>query len=109
VEKDQRGFALPGGGVIRLLPEGFCALFLPAEMLPAPLLTPPAPLPLAPLPVVLLPAVLPVVVPFTDEPLADGPPVPLCADAKGPVTASAAPAASATERMIVAGFMVWFP
>jgi hypothetical protein len=105
---DQRGALLgvPGGGVIRLLPEGFAALFLPAEILPASLLTPPVLL----LPVVLLPA-RPVVVPFMEEllvlPLAEDPPaaeLPLvpCANAKGPVTASAA------ARMIVAGFMVSF-
>jgi hypothetical protein len=62
--RDQRGaaFGVPGGGLIRVLPEGFAGLFLPAEMLPASLPTPPV------LPVVVLPA-LPVVEPFMDEPL----------------------------------------
>jgi hypothetical protein len=62
---DQRGaaFGAPGGGLIRVLPEGFATLFLPAEILPASLPTSPM------LPVVVLPA-RPVVEPFMDEPLA---------------------------------------
>lgn len=92
------------------MPDGFCALFLPAEILPASLLTPPV-LPV-PVPIVLLPAALPGVDPLVVEPvapvLAAGPPAPelpppLCANAKGPATTSAA------AKAIIAGFIMSFP
>jgi|SRR5579871_2424948 len=80
-------------------------------MLPASLLTPPVLLPAVPVPVVL-----PVADPLVDEPvalpLAEAPPAaelppappppPLCANANGPPTASAA------AKTIIAGFMVSF-
>jgi hypothetical protein len=77
---DQRGaaFGAPGGGLIRVLPEGFAALFLPAKILPASLPTSPG------LPVVVLPArpvvelfMEPLVLPLTDEPPAELPPAEL--------------------------------
>ena len=93
------------------MPDGFCALFLPAEILPAPLLIPPMPVPVVP-----LPAVPPVVDPLVVEPAAPvltaGPPAPelpppalplLCANANGPATTSAA------AKTIIAGFMMSFP
>jgi hypothetical protein len=92
-----------------VFPDGFAALFLPAEMLPASLLNPLL-LPPALLPAALFPPARPVVEPFMDEPVvlplaadppaADPPPAPPCANANGPATASA------TARIIVADFML---
>jgi hypothetical protein len=46
----------PGGGTMKVLPDGSNALFAPAAMLPASLLRPPSPTPV----VVLLPVLIPV-------------------------------------------------